>query len=118
MHAFYAYEELNRNFGTQWTDRSSTVKQRGGCRQHLVEALVEAAAGPVPPSALLPMLCARESGPSVGDLALEILERVAAGNGYNSFDGDGTGAPKKAILGTVHSKNRTSDPSGRRGRRG
>ena len=63
------------------------VEQRGGCRQHLVQALVEASSGPLPPSALSPVLRARETGPSVVDLTLEVLERVADGE------------PRKAVLG-------------------
>lgn len=48
---------------------------------------MEAAPGPLPPSALSPVLRARETGPSVIDLTLEVLERVADGE------------PKKAVLG-------------------
>lgn len=48
---------------------------------------MEAASGPLPPSALSPVLRARETGPSVVDLALEVLERVADGE------------PKRAVIG-------------------
>lgn len=41
-----------------------------------MQALVEAASGPLPPSALLPILRAKETGPGAADLALEVLERI------------------------------------------
>lgn len=65
-----------------------------------MQALVEAASGPLPPSALLPILCAKETGPAAADLVLEVLERItgeeATGGGN---DRDGNDESKKAVLG-------------------
>lgn len=76
----------------------SHLHQRGGYRQHLVQALVETVSGPVPPSALLPILRAKETGPSATDLAMEVLETVA---GREHDDGSGSGGAKlkRAVLG-------------------
>lgn len=66
-----------------------------------MQALAEAAYGPVPPSALLQ---ATETGPSASDLTLEVLEKVAAGGGGDSGNGSvragDSSTPKKAIIGT------------------
>lgn len=60
--------------------RCVALNKREGSRQHLVQALVEAASGPVPLSALLPILHAKETGPSASSVVLEVVERVAEGN--------------------------------------
>lgn len=80
--------------------------KRKGYRQHLVQALAEAASGPLPPSALLPILCAKETGPAAADLVLEVLERITgeedniSGNGGNGSGGIGSSdESKKAVIG-------------------
>ena len=86
--------------------------QRKGCKQHLVQALAEAAAGAVPPCALLPTLRAKETGPSATDLVMEVLKTVA-GNEHDSSNGPGGTKSKKGILG-----NKTDGYSGGRPIRG
>lgn len=87
----------------------SHLYQRRGYRQHLVQALAEAASGPVPPCVLLPILRAKETGPSATDLAMEVLETVA---GNEQLDGSGSAGAKskRAVLG-----NRADGYSGRHG---
>lgn len=75
-------------------------EQRGGYRQHLVQALAEAASGPVPLSALLPILRAKETGPSAADLALEVLEKVAGLN-CGDLNSSGSVSSGKAVLGNI-----------------
>lgn len=74
------------------------LHQRRGYRPHLVQALAEAASGPVPPCALLPILRAKETGPSATDLTMEVLETIA-GNEHNDVSGSGGAKPKRAVLG-------------------
>lgn len=61
-----------------------------------MQALAEAASGPLPPSALLPILLAKETGPGAADFALEVLGRITGeeDSGVGSND-----ASKKAVLG-------------------
>lgn len=73
----------------------SVSLQRKGHRQHLVQALAEAASGPLPLSALLPILRAKETGPGATDLALEVLEMVTTEEG----NGASNDASTKAVIG-------------------
>lgn len=85
---------LSRPLGFCNTD-FARPQQRGGYRQHLVQALSEAASGPVPPSALLPILRAKETGPQVTDLALEVLQRAT----MDGASSNNLGASTTAVLG-------------------
>ncbi|CAN0042510.1 unnamed protein product [Ectocarpus sp. 6 AP-2014] len=80
------------------------AKKRKGYRQHLVHALAEAASGPVPPSALLPILRAKETGPAATDLTLEILQRIIGkadeGGGGGSIRSNDTS--KNAVIDLLH----------------
>lgn len=78
----------------------SQLHQRRGYRQHIVQALAEAASGPVPPCALLPILRAKETGPSATDLVMEVLEAVA-GNEHDDSSGSRGAKPKRAVLGNI-----------------
>lgn len=66
-----------------------------------MQALAEAASGPVPPSALLPVLRAKETGPAAADLTLEVLQRIIGeadeGGGAGSIHSND--ASKKAAVG-------------------
>lgn len=71
-----------------------------------MQALAEAASGPLPPSALLPILCAKETGPAAADLILEVLEKITAeednggGNDHGGSGGiGGNDESKKSVLG-------------------
>eukprot|EP00752_Nemacystus_decipiens_P014731 g13119.t2 len=77
----------------------SFIKKRKGYRQHLVQALTEAASGPVPPSALLPILVAKETGPGATDLALEVLERISREEDHGGTNDD---TSKKGVIGLLH----------------
>lgn len=84
--------------------------QRKGYRQHLVQALAEAASGPLPPSALLPILRAKETGPGATDLALQVLERITREEGGGAIND----ALKTAVIGKrrVFPKCRTGETVG------
>lgn len=77
------------------------LRKRRGYRDHLVQALVDAASGPVPPSALLPIIRAKETGPAAIDLALEVLERITSevDNGSGGDSGGGGKGSKQAVIG-------------------
>lgn len=66
-----------------------------------MHALAEAASGPVPPSALLPILRAKETGPAATDLTLEVLQRIIGeadeGGGGGSIRSNDTS--KNAVIG-------------------
>lgn len=62
-----------------------------------MQALAEAASGPLPPSALLPILRAKETGPGATDLTLEVLERITTRE--EDSGGASNDASKTAVIG-------------------
>lgn len=84
--------------------RSLRCLQKGGYRQHLVQALAEAAGGLVPPLLLLPILRAKETGPTASLITLEVLEKVVDDSGRGIYGGSsgsvgGTATVTEGVIG-------------------